>query len=72
MTDELTFYTHPMSRGRVVRWVLEEIGQPYRTERLGYGTAIFSGGDAKERAIRFADREYGAFDEIELEPCARV
>ena len=30
--------------------------------------AIFSGGDARQRAIRHADREYGAFDEIELEP----
>jgi hypothetical protein len=28
MTDELIFYTHPMSRGRIVRWMLEEIGQP--------------------------------------------
>jgi hypothetical protein len=30
--------------------------------------AIFSGGDARQRAVRHADREYGAFDEIELEP----
>jgi len=30
--------------------------------------AIFGGGDARQRAIRYADREYGAFDEIELEP----
>ena len=29
MTDELVFYTHPMSRGRIVRWMLEEIGRPY-------------------------------------------
>jgi hypothetical protein len=34
--------------------------------------AIFSGGDARERAIRYADREYRAFDEIELEPYARL
>ena len=40
MTEELTFYTHPMSRGRVVRWMLEEIGQPYRTELLDYGTTM--------------------------------
>ena len=37
---ELVFYTNPMSRGRVVRWMLEEIGQPYRTEVLGYGTSM--------------------------------
>ena len=40
MADELTFYTHPMSRGRVVRWMLEEIGQPYRTELLDYDTTM--------------------------------
>jgi glutathione S-transferase len=40
MTDELVFYTHPMSRGRIVRWMLEEIGQPYRTEVLEYGTTM--------------------------------
>jgi glutathione S-transferase len=31
MTDQLVFHTHPMSRGRIVRWMLEEIGCPYRT-----------------------------------------
>ena len=36
MSDELVFYTNPMSRGRIVRWMLEEVGQPYRTELLDY------------------------------------
>jgi glutathione S-transferase len=36
MSDELVFYTNPMSRGRIVRWMLEEVGQPYRTEILDY------------------------------------
>ena len=40
MPDELTFYTHPQSRGRIVRWMLEEIGQPYRTELLEYDTTM--------------------------------
>ena len=40
MADELVFYTHPQSRGRLVRWMLEEIGQPYRTELLEYGTTM--------------------------------
>jgi glutathione S-transferase len=37
MADEFVFYTNPMSRGRIVRWMLEEIGRPYRTELLDYG-----------------------------------
>ncbi|HEX5745868.1 MAG TPA: glutathione S-transferase family protein [Archangium sp.] len=40
MSDELVFYTHPMSRGRIVRWMLEEIGQPYRTKLLEFGTTM--------------------------------
>jgi glutathione S-transferase len=40
MADELVFYTHPMSRGRIVRWMLEEIGAPYRTEVLDYGATM--------------------------------
>ena len=40
MADELIFYTNPRSRGRIVRWMLEEIGQPYRTEVLDYATTM--------------------------------
>jgi hypothetical protein len=32
--------------------------------------AIFSGGDERQRAIRYADREYGEI-ELELEPYQR-
>ena len=28
---DLIFYTNPQSRGRIVRWMLEEVGQPYDT-----------------------------------------
>lgn len=35
--SELIFYTNPMSRGRTVRWMLEEVGTPYKTQYLGYG-----------------------------------
>ena len=37
---EITFYTNPMSRGQTVRWMLEEVGQPYDTEILDYGTTM--------------------------------
>jgi glutathione S-transferase len=40
MSEEIVFYTNPMSRGRIVRWMLEELGQPYRTEVLDYGTTM--------------------------------
>jgi len=40
MSEDLVFYTHPMSRGRIVRWMLEEVGQPYRTEVLDYATTM--------------------------------
>src|SRR3954468_3951929 len=33
---DLTFYTNPQSRGRIARWMLEEIGQPYDTEIIAY------------------------------------
>ena len=39
-SDEIVFYTNPMSRGRIARWMLEEIGQPYRTVVLDYGTTM--------------------------------
>jgi glutathione S-transferase len=37
---ELTFYTNPQSRGQIIRWVLEEVAQPYDVEYLGYGTSM--------------------------------
>ena len=40
MSSELVFYTNPMSRGRIVRWMLEEVGQPYRTVLLDFGTTM--------------------------------
>lgn len=40
MSDEIVFYTHYWSRGRVARWMLEEVGAPYRTVLLDYGTTM--------------------------------
>jgi glutathione S-transferase len=33
---DLVFYTNPQSRGRIVRWMLEEVGAPYETEVIPY------------------------------------
>jgi glutathione S-transferase len=33
---DLTFYTNPQSRGRIIRWMLEEVGQSYETEIIPY------------------------------------
>jgi glutathione S-transferase len=38
--DELVLYTNPRSRGRIARWMLEEVGQPYRTELLDFATTM--------------------------------
>jgi glutathione S-transferase len=40
MADELVFYTNPQSRGRIIRWMLEEVGQPYKTEVLDYASTM--------------------------------
>jgi len=40
MADELILYTHPQSRGRIARWALEEVGVPYETRLVEYGTTM--------------------------------
>jgi glutathione S-transferase len=42
MSKELIFYSNPMSRSRIVRWMLEEIGQPYKTEIIEFGPSMKS------------------------------
>jgi Glutathione S-transferase len=42
MSSELIFYTNPMSRGQIIRWMLEEVGAPYDTEILDYATGMKS------------------------------
>jgi glutathione S-transferase len=37
---DLTFYTHPQSRGQTIRWMLEEIGQPYEAQVVDYGSTM--------------------------------
>lgn len=40
MADDLIFYTNPMSRGRIARWMLEEVGATYTTEIIEYGPTM--------------------------------
>lgn len=42
MTETLTFYTNPNSRGALVRWMLEETGVAYETVVLDYGPPMKS------------------------------
>lgn len=62
MSQDLTFFTNPMSRGRIVRWMLEEVGCDYHTEVLEYGSSM-KGADylainpmGKVPALRHADQ----------------
>ena len=36
----LTLYTNPRSRGRIARWMLEELGNPYDVVLLDYATTM--------------------------------
>jgi glutathione S-transferase len=36
----LRLYTHPMSRGRIARWMLEESGLPYEAQIVEFGPAM--------------------------------
>lgn len=42
MASDIIFYHNPMSRGQIVRWMLEEVGAPYDTEILDYASGMKS------------------------------
>ena len=42
MSEELVFYTNPVSRGQIARWMLEETGAEYGAEILQYGPEMKS------------------------------
>lgn len=42
MSENIIFYTNPNSRGRIVRWLLEELGVKYDTQLLDYNTSMKS------------------------------
>ncbi|MFC6633344.1 glutathione S-transferase family protein [Microbulbifer taiwanensis] len=40
MQDEVILYTNPQSRGRIARWILEEVNASYRAEILEFGGSM--------------------------------
>jgi glutathione S-transferase len=36
----LTYFTNPQSRGRIAHWMMEEVGEPYDTVWLDYGSTM--------------------------------
>ncbi|HWK35713.1 glutathione S-transferase family protein [Sphingomonas sp.] len=40
MAKDLTLYTNPQSRGRIARWMLEEVGADYETVVIDYAGAM--------------------------------
>ncbi len=40
MADAIQFYTNPMSRGQIARWMLEEVAASYETHILDYATGM--------------------------------
>ena len=40
MDDRVTFYTNPMSRGQIVRWMLHEVEAPYDQSLMGYADTM--------------------------------
>lgn len=42
MDSTIVFYTNPMSRGRIARWALEEVGCPYEEVVMQFGPSMKS------------------------------
>jgi glutathione S-transferase len=42
MSTQLRFYSNPMSRARITRWMLEETGLPYEDVQVDFGTSMKS------------------------------
>ena len=57
----LTFYTNPMSRGQIVRWMLEEVGAPYTQHIVDY--AVMQDGSAS-----MEDEDYGRINPMRKVP----
>ncbi|RQS67304.1 glutathione S-transferase family protein [Burkholderia sp. Bp8963] len=66
-TLPLTFYTNPNSRGRIVHWMLEEVGCEYETVVLDYERSSEAdrwGGAALARSYGILDERSRFFTEV--------
>jgi glutathione S-transferase len=43
MSDTVILYHNPQSRGRIVRWMLEEVGAPYEVRLIDFKTSAHKG-----------------------------
>ena len=57
----IDFYTNPMSRGQIVRWMLEEVGEPYTQHIVDY--AVMGDGSATMQ-----DDDYGRINPMRKVP----
>jgi glutathione S-transferase len=57
----IDFYTNPMSRGQIVRWMLEEVGEPYTQHIVDY--AVMQDGSATMQ-----DDDYGRINPMRKVP----
>lgn len=71
----ITFYTNPNSRGRMVRWMLEEVGCPYETIVLKYensSTLDQWGGAALQRSDAINDDSNNTYFFKDINPIGKV
>ena len=69
---DIIFYSNPRSRGQIVHWMLEELGEPYETRWVGYGEEMKSpeylavNPMGKVPALRHLRRDEGGADANEV------
>ena len=57
----IDFYTNPMSRGQIVRWMLEEVGEPYTQHIIDYAVL-------KDNSAVMQDDDYGRINPMRKVP----
>ena len=63
MSQTITLYTNPMSRGRIVRWMLEELGIAYETKIIDY---------AKDMKLPFKTHDCSHISNLSIQDVAKI